>query len=465
VKGGVIAGTVTSIEGQPVVNVAVRAFRIRDQEGNKVRSPGFAQPRLTDDRGYYRLYGLQPGTYVVSAGGQGQYLGAVNPYAKDAPTYSPASTRDTAAEVLVHSDQEATADIRYRGEPGRTISGKVTGVFETLSAIRLTDLDSHAIVASATAAATGDNHTFQINNVSDGEYEIMAVAGTGPNSEMLASSSRRIAVRGADVTGIELALTPLASIAGRVNLELDDKLNCGRRRETALRETIIVVRRDRLADKPAPQAKDKSDQTDSVTPDFNYVVPNDRGEISFRNLVAATYRFEFRLPGAGWYVRELSAAPAGQRAPANREAAVNPASNGIKLKAGEKIAGVTITISEGGAGLRGKVTSGEKQSLPSGLRVYLAPAEREHNDNPLRFFEGTVSVDGTFAIGNLAPGKYWIVAQPAEAIDDKTMKSVKSDSAFRARVVRDAEKAKQEITFKPCERTVDYEVPFSVTSQ
>jgi protocatechuate 3,4-dioxygenase beta subunit len=86
VKGGVIAGTVTSIEGQPVVNVAVRAFRIRDQEGNKVSSPGFAQSRLTDDRGYYRLYGLQPGTYVVSAGGQGQYLGAVNPYAKDAPT-------------------------------------------------------------------------------------------------------------------------------------------------------------------------------------------------------------------------------------------------------------------------------------------------------------------------------------------------------------------------------------------
>src|ERR1041385_2662132 len=50
----------------------------RDSEGARLRTIGFAQPRLTDDRGYYRIYGLAPGTYVVSAGGQGQYFGAVN---------------------------------------------------------------------------------------------------------------------------------------------------------------------------------------------------------------------------------------------------------------------------------------------------------------------------------------------------------------------------------------------------
>ncbi|HSQ23875.1 MAG TPA: carboxypeptidase-like regulatory domain-containing protein, partial [Pyrinomonadaceae bacterium] len=72
IKGGVIAGIITNNDGQPVVNVSVRAYRVRDAEGNKVRSAAFAQPRMTDDRGYYRIYGLQPGTYVVSAGGQGQ---------------------------------------------------------------------------------------------------------------------------------------------------------------------------------------------------------------------------------------------------------------------------------------------------------------------------------------------------------------------------------------------------------
>ena len=34
----------------------------------------------------------------------------------------------------------------------------------------------------------------------------------------------------------------------------------------------------------------------------------------------------------------------------------------------------------------------------------------------------------------------------------------------RAKVLRDAEALKKEITFKPCERTVDYELPFSPTT-
>src|SRR5262249_25248235 len=112
IKGGVIAGTVTNIEGQPVVNVGVRAFRIRDADGNKTLLPGVSQPKITDDRGYYRIYGLQPGTYIVVAGGQAAYvgLGTASPFANDAPTYAPASTRDTAAEFIVHADQEVTAD-------------------------------------------------------------------------------------------------------------------------------------------------------------------------------------------------------------------------------------------------------------------------------------------------------------------------------------------------------------------
>jgi hypothetical protein len=127
IKGGVITGVVTNIAGEPVVNVNVRALRIRDAEGNKIRSAAFAQPRLTDDRGYFRIYGLLPGTYIVCAGGPGQYFDFVDLYAKDAQPTRPLPHRDTAAEFIVRSEQEVTSDIRYRGEPGHAISGKVTG--------------------------------------------------------------------------------------------------------------------------------------------------------------------------------------------------------------------------------------------------------------------------------------------------------------------------------------------------
>ena len=213
---------------------------------------------MTDDRGYYRIYGLLPGTYIVAAGGSGQYFGFVDPYAKDAPTYALASTRDTAAEFIVRSEQEVTSDIRYRGEPGHAISGKVTGAlplagarFRCRAGVRLNDIESHTIIASA--PVTGDDRAFQINGISDGEYEIGALgSGGGPNADLNVSAPRRVIVRGADVTGLNLVLAPLGSITGRIVFETDQKLNCGRRRDNAMRETMILVRRERIEEKWQP---------------------------------------------------------------------------------------------------------------------------------------------------------------------------------------------------------------------
>jgi len=69
-KGGVITGAVTSSSGEPVVAVQVNAVRIRDLEGKPITAFATGFPRFTDDRGIYRIFGLTPGVYVVSAGGK-----------------------------------------------------------------------------------------------------------------------------------------------------------------------------------------------------------------------------------------------------------------------------------------------------------------------------------------------------------------------------------------------------------
>jgi hypothetical protein len=91
------------------------------------------------------------------------------------------------------------------------------------------------------------------------------------------------------------------------------------------------------------------------------------------------------------------------------------------------------------------------------------PSEREQADNPLRFFEDVVAGDATFAIGNIAPGKYWLLAQAAERVDERTVKSPRSDGDVRAKLLKDAGALKNEVTFKPCERSVDYEFRYTST--
>ena len=128
-KGGVITGRVLKSNNAPVVSAPVRAFRVRDENGKPIDTSGAFTERMTDDRGLYRMYGLLPGTYIVSAGGMTRFMGGYAPtaYEQDAPTFAPSATRDTAQEVIVRSGDEATADIQYRGEPGHAISGTVTG--------------------------------------------------------------------------------------------------------------------------------------------------------------------------------------------------------------------------------------------------------------------------------------------------------------------------------------------------
>src|SRR5438876_1977001 len=208
---------------------------------------------------------------------------------------------------MIYAQQTSTDNSQSKPAALGAITGRVTGVQPPLpysSGVRLVDIESQATIGATTAM--GDDRTFQLNGVSDGNYEIGAVGGGGPNTEMAFSAARRVTVKGSDVTGIELALAPLASITGRVNIGADPKLNCGRHRDVALRETLVSVRRDKAETR---NSKDKSDQAAEPAPflpTFSEAVPNDKAEINLRNLPAGIYRVEARLPGSGWYLRALT---------------------------------------------------------------------------------------------------------------------------------------------------------------
>jgi hypothetical protein len=464
IKGAVISGTVTSSTNAPIVNTAVRAFRVRNEAGLPVT--GVAQPRerVTDDRGYYRIYGLQPGFYVISAGGSARFTGFMaNQFEGDAPTYAPSSTRDTATEIFVRTGEEASADIQYRGEPGHSVSGAVAGVAVTQStmfsgtSIYLTDIRSREQVMIA-AASPQTNYGFSFYGVGDGEYEVFAQRYSA-GGESSVSEPRHIKVQGTDVSGINLSLTSLASVSGRLVLESVPRAECIKRRSTASQETVIGIRRIPQETKPRPPARAPAPAIEVPLNMSNQIaesVPDTKGEFTLRNLQGGPYRIATELPETGWYIRAITI---GSLPTITKASDPNIPRDGLTLKTGERVSGLTVTITEGAAGLRGRISAAEGQRVPAGLRVYLVPAERESADNVLRFFDAAADNAAGFAIEHIAPGRYWLIARPADEGDPTKVKSIRQDSALRARVLREAEGLKKEIAFKPCEQATGYVLP------
>jgi len=461
IKGGAITGRVTNAMGEPLISVQVDWAMVRGAEGNTDRGGRF-RSRFTDDRGVYRIYGLSPGSYVVFT--RNIFDGIHSPYDKDGPTYYPSSTRETAAEVTVTSGGEASGiDIRYRGDRGHVVSGSISSSGGPASPwirsmVTLTNTVTGVVRSDADILHRAEGGTdFAIYGVTDGEYEITYRWLLYSNEEIIASSPRRVVVKGADVGGIELKALPLGIIAGKFVMEATPGA-CESKRKWSLEEALLAIR-------PGPKPE-------GATPARSQMVINgltEKSEFTVYDLPADQYFLEPRLPNENWYVKAIIA-PASTFAPANAGSAAasgsrqgDVARNGITLKAGEKTSGITVTIADGAAGLSGKaIPAAEGSPLPGRLRIHMVPAEARAADEVLRYAEAYARSDGSFSLSNIAPGKYWLIARaaPDDEMSDSSPAPVARDTNERAKLRREAEAMKIEVELKPCQRVTDQVVKY-----
>jgi len=460
IRGGVITGRVTNASGEAVIGVSIEATRVRDENGRPVSDQmnftQMAMNRQTDDRGVYRIYGLAPGAYVVNAGaGSLGFSLKPTPFAGRMKIYYPSATRDTAGEVIVRSGDEASGiDISYRNERGFAVSGKATGIpagqagaMETATLVTLAKAGTEVLIATTVVMPIGDSNSYSFHGLPNGEYEAAATRPDPKGTSVMISAPRRVAVSGGDVTGIDLKLEAMASISGSVGLEKlaapPSGQKCEASRDSFFDEIVVLA-------KPEEPGK-KSALSLSLFSGAG-AIPNDKGVFTINGLEAGRHFIESQLPDEHWYVKSgvLSSAPA------TNLTAREAGRNGITVKAGEKITGLAVTLGEGAAGLKGKVTATGK--VPSRLRVHLLPAEPEAKDNVLRFAEVRADEDSSFAFANIAPGKYLLVARAiAEAEQtDKPAKPAAWDAAERAKLRKEAEAANATIELKTCQRVTDF---------
>ena len=243
IRGGVVTGKVTDATGKPVVGVGVRAQMVRDTEG-RVLPRGNSFEKSTDDRGVYRIYGLWPGTYVVVAGGPETSIRSPDreTFELDVPTYAPSSTRETAAEIAVRAGEEVSdVDIRYRGEQGRIISGDVSVPSDLHTGFSVMLLSGGDVeFPLSTTSRHGADRGFVFKGVGDGEYKLIAQSSDSIG-EIAISEAKPIAVRGSDVTGIQLNAKLLGSVSGRVVLEETKVAECTDKEHPLANEALVFA--------------------------------------------------------------------------------------------------------------------------------------------------------------------------------------------------------------------------------
>jgi hypothetical protein len=441
-RGGVVTGRVTDSSGHPIVAIPVRAIRVRDENGKQIRASGYPRA-LTDDRGVYRLYSLYAGSYLVCVGAGTPGYPA---FEEDVPTYYPSATRDTATEVVVRAGEEtAGIDIRHRGVPGHTVSGILLGLEGAQQAtIELRDAMTGRIEQVIYTMPNQPQQSFGFFGVADGDYFVVANAhGTAPNRG--ASEPRRIKVKQADLTGLQLPVIPGASVAGRVVLEAppDSLVGCKDLPLARAEEALIGLRRD----------GSQEDEFLRMWGQPAIVVPSDQGDFSFLGLRPARFRVETHLLNESQFVRSITLG-------SGSAGTGDVARDGVILRSGDRVGGVTITLAQGAASVRGRV---DGYTARGAIAVHLIPAEKDSENEVVRYYESTIGDDGDFGFANVAPGRYFVAAMASgeSPYADLRPHPAAWDPAVRNKLQYFAAQSGVEIELKPCQRMTDYAFRYS----
>lgn len=215
---GVIEGKITNQYGDRLGRVSVGLFEYRIEDG--LRYVKASRTVVTDDRGQYRTWDLQPGEYCVKA--MGRY-GATSMYAGDGsvfynswecfrPMYfGGAREMESATPVVVAAGTQERADFTLPVEPTYKIRGALQnftpGQFVTFELI-----ESDPNVTVSRVSLNGNSGKFEIDDVPSGRYTLRATQGR------LARGETAVEVKGADANGVSIALSPGVTVTGAVHL-------------------------------------------------------------------------------------------------------------------------------------------------------------------------------------------------------------------------------------------------------
>jgi hypothetical protein len=235
-RGSVLGGRITDEFGEPVANASVTAFRYAFAGGARRMVPGGQNSRdTTDDQGHFRLFGLPPGEYYVSATlrtGGPEVTDPMGEPSGYAATYFPGTTNTAeAARVTLAVSQEnttinfglvATKLVTVSGLMLMSDGGPAANGMVMLIPATANGRPGIAMQQGGAGNRVDGNGVFRIGNVAPGRYILQARAGNfggGPRAAAareFESARMDLTVGNDNVDGLTMVTGPGATITGNV---------------------------------------------------------------------------------------------------------------------------------------------------------------------------------------------------------------------------------------------------------
>ena len=228
-----VEGKIRFDDGEPAFGIPVILYRKQYYRGKLLYQPsGSAR---TNDRGEYRIAGLQPGAYIIAA----IYNKPVKPKNPDGDPNEVPATEWSYATTYYTSGQNLADAIPVKLESGRELTGldiflglvravrvklrvtdSCTGELSSKAVVQLYRMDeSGNPVVPVNAEIEGRGGVFTIRGLGPGQYTVTSSSDAPPNCNGPLRDRRILSIADYPQDGVELSLTP--PVPARFNMTAD----------------------------------------------------------------------------------------------------------------------------------------------------------------------------------------------------------------------------------------------------
>jgi carboxypeptidase family protein len=397
--GSVITGRILDEFGEPISDVQVTVQQYRYLQGRR-RLMQAGRSVTTNDIGEFRIYGLAPGQYYLSAFFRNLQQGNSDDRSGYVPTYYPGTANPQTAEKIVLAAGQTVNDVTMTLTPAQTAHVSGTAVDSQGHPLTFVSIVQQLdrISMGANGAGVKPDGTFSFSGVAPGDYTLQARSDDDAGEVAVAD----VTVNGDDVTDVRLVGTPPVTLSGRIVV---DAAAAAAFHASMYRVNVMPVHEE-MTMGGIPAAKLNDDLTFSV-----HVHPG-LMRVVLGSTAPGTIGTIFVQRAIRWNGVDITDA-------------------GIEIKPGQDVEGLQIELTTQISKLSGIVTDAHGEAVKDYV-VVIFPQDREKwTAAASRYMKsGHPDQDGRFKIQGLPPGDYDAVAldyvEPGESSDPEFLERIRS---------------------------------------